>query len=130
MRILADSDFLIAIFRENDALHTQALRLLKKIQKNKAELYISNWVRAEAVTVISFRLGMTEARLFADNLQEGVGALFVDEVTFHQSWGLFLSQNKKGSSFVDCSNLILLEKFNFDGIASFDKFYPKTWRLG
>ena len=119
MRILADSDFLIAIFRENDALHTQALRLLKKIQKNKAELYISNWVRAEAVTVISFRLGMTEARLFADNLQEGVGALFVDEVTFHQSWGLFLSQNKKGSSFVDCSNLILLEKFNFDGIASF-----------
>ena len=51
--------------------------------------------------------------------------IFVDEEMEKLSWRIFSNQAKKGTSFVDCSNLAVIEKFSLDGIVSFDKFYPK-----
>ena len=45
-------------------------------------------------------------------------------------WKIFKAQTKKGISYVDCINLAVIQKFKFDGILSFDKFYPRSLKKG
>jgi predicted nucleic acid-binding protein len=38
---------------------------------------------------------------------------------------IFLAQNKKGISWIDCLNGAIVKYYKLDGILSFDKFYSK-----
>ena len=49
----------------------------------------------------------------------------IDEDLETMTWKIFKRQTKKGTSFVDCANMAVIEKYKLDGIITFDEFYPK-----
>ena len=129
-RLLVDSDFLVGVFRQEDTNHQKAIGLLEKMKEEEVELWMSNLVHQESATVVSHRVGMEAVRSFVKNLASDIHRrVLVDEELEKKTWKIFLSQTKKGCSFVDCANLAVINKYKLDGILSFDEFYSKSLRL-
>lgn len=129
MKYLVDSDFLISFSSSDDSNHLKAVEIYQKIRRN-CELVILNLVIQESTTVVSKRFGMNEARSFFELVNKFVDKkIKIDNKLEMEAWKVFLKQNKKGTSFIDCANLALCQKYNLDGILSFDEFYPKAVRF-
>ena len=95
------------------------------------EFGITNLLLQEVATVLSMRKGMALANKFLKDYRDIIDeVIFIDENLERQAWQIFGIQEKKGTSFVDCANLAVIEKYKLGGILTFDKFYPKELRLG
>lgn len=131
MKYLADSDFLVGLFREEDPHHLESIKILEERYIGDTELMAINLVIQESATVLSHRVGMEAVRLFWDKFPKlNMTIIPVDEGLEKESWNIFLKQTKKGCSFVDCANLAVVKKYKLDGILAFDDFYPKEMRRG
>lgn len=130
MKYLADSDFLVGLFSENDAHNSKSVDLMQKMVKRGNKLFVLNLVVQESATVLSHRVNMDAVRLFYEKLPRlNLNVVSVDDKAEVASWSLFLKQTKKGCSFVDCANLSIFYTHKFDGIVSFDRFYPSSVRF-
>lgn len=127
-KYLVDSDFLIANYSVDDSSHKKASKIALSLNEKGAKFYCLNLVEQESTTVISKKMGMGDARKFHSGLKNFVDIFVVlDSGLEKRSWEIFLKQTKKGTSFIDCANIAVVEKYKFDGILSFDKFYPKKY---
>lgn len=63
-KLLVDSDFLVGVFRHDDANHQKAMGLLEKMKEEEVELWMSNLVHQESAMVVSYRVGMEAVRSF------------------------------------------------------------------
>lgn len=124
MKLLLDSDFLIALYKKDDSNHEKSNKILEQIY-NKENLVLLELVVQESSTVISKRIGMKDTKIFYKSILKIANQVIPPEDSLlKKSWEIFLKQTKKGTSFVDCANLAAIEKYKLDGIVSFDKFYP------
>ncbi|HLE49719.1 MAG TPA: PIN domain-containing protein [Patescibacteria group bacterium] len=131
MKVLVDSDFLVGLFRDEDTHHQNSLNLLEKEIRAGSSLFVSNLVLFETATVLAHRVNMDAVRLFYEKLPKlKLKRIGIDEKMENKSWEIFLKQTKKGCSFVDCANLAAVEIYRFEGILSFDQFYPKNLKRG
>ncbi len=129
MKYLVDSDFLISFSSDADSTHSKSIEIYKNLAKN-SELLSTNLVFQESTTVISKRFGMQKAKVFYEMINKFINTRLVFEENIEkEAWKIFLKQNKKGTSFIDCANLAVCQKYKFDGILSFDEFYPKELRI-
>ena len=129
-RFLVDSDFLVAVFRDGDPNHTKAKNILRSLSEQTYVLWAIHLVKQESATVISHRVGMDATKLFVKNVMKDIDQwIQIDEKLEEKAWEIFLSQTKKGTSFIDCANLAALHYYNLTGILTFDHFYPKKLRI-
>lgn len=130
MKLLLDSDFLFGLFAVFDPHHKESTSLLKKIQKEKDKLVVLNLVIQETATVLSRKDSQKMAINFLDRIMLlPVRILMSDEGLEAEAWKIFRKQTKKRTSFIDCANIAVLEKYKLDGILSFDEFYPKNLKV-
>lgn len=129
-KVIIDSNVLIAVFLLEDSLHTRATQLVSQLKTQGTVFYTINLVLQESATVLSMRKGMTSARTFYAAVHNFVDQMVpFDEDVEKESWKIFLSETKKGTSFVDCALLASARHYKIDKIASFDRFYPKELLL-
>ncbi len=130
MKLLADSDFLFGLFVPDDFHHKRARQIWMDIIKRDSEVFVLNLAIQETATVLSHKRDQLAAISFVDKLPElKLKMLEIDTSMEEDGWKIFKSQTKKGTSFVDCINIAAIRKYKFDGILSFDKFYPKQFRV-
>lgn len=127
MKVLIDSDALFALYVANDLHHQTAKEILHRFLKEKAELFVTNLVLQETATVISYRLGQKQALDFLKRFsQVNIKQVFVNKNLIAKSWLVFKKQTKKGTSFIDCANIVVTRELKVDKIFSFDRFYQQT----
>lgn len=130
MKLLADSDFLFGLFVPDDFHYKRARQIWMDIVKKDNEVFVLSLAVQETATVLSHKIGQLTAISFVDKLPElKLKTLEIDINIEEDGWKIFKSQSKKGTSFVDCINVAAIRKYKFDGILSFDKFYPKQLRV-
>jgi len=130
MKVIVDSDALFAVYNSRDGLHLKAKGILKRLKNKEAVLMATNLVFQESTTLVSHRLSQVKAKDFISRLRKSnLKEVFVTPLLTHKVWQVFDEQNKKGTSFVDCANLVALKEFKADSIFSFDKFYSKDLRI-
>lgn len=130
-KVLIDANVLVGLYRPDDSTHEAAVEAVTKIKKEEKQIVILNLVIYEIVTVLSMRVGMDLARKFVKDCKKIVDTeISMNEDLEKRAWEIFLQQKKKGTSFVDCANMAVIEKYKLDGILTFDKFYPKELRVG
>lgn len=130
MKILFDSDVLIALRFADQSTHGQAKEIFKKISKRSNSFYCLNLCFQEVATVISHKYSQAQAKSFYHEIQKNPpNVIFLDKNIEAKAWKMFFQQKKKKTSFVDCANLVCVKLYKLDKIFSFDKFYPKTLRL-
>lgn len=124
-KILLDSDFIIALIKEDDSNNVQAVRKLQRFSSSL--FYVSSYVIPEVATVLSSKVSQSYAQAF---LKEARGAyLELESATHelvHKTDQLFIQQIIKKTSWIDCHNVVCVSEFQLDGILSFDSFYKKA----
>ncbi|MEI6728983.1 MAG: PIN domain-containing protein [bacterium] len=121
VKVLCDTDFLLALHIEADSNHDKALEIFEKY----ADYSLTNLTIYECATVLSRLLPQDKAVFTLQSIREN----FTSVVAFDIDWesevfDLYNSFEKKNISFFDCACQIIAQKFGYQ-IASFDKFYPK-----
>ena len=129
-KVIIDSNVFVALFLLEDSLHSRPTQLVSQLKRQGTVFYTINLVLQESATVLSMRKGMPSARAFYASVHDFVDQVVpFDENVERESWKIFLSQTKKGTSFVDCAILASARHYKIDKIASFDRFYPKDLLL-
>jgi predicted nucleic acid-binding protein len=123
MKILVDTDFLIALIKIDDKNHLKAIDKVQKIKE--AKVFITPFTIPETVTVLSYKVSHIAAKNFLKVARNKLPELPLNEEIIASADKIFLSQNKKGTSWIDCLNVALIKYYKLDGILSFDKFYLK-----
>lgn len=129
MDVLVDADALVALTKSDDQNHQKALHIGEFLQKIGCTWYISPYTIGEVVTVISYKV----SQLAAKNVLKELRKLNLNELTLkNEHVGLidkwFLKQGKKGTSYFDCYNMALLERYKkqLNVIFSFDSVYKRN----
>jgi len=122
--ILIDADGLVALAKTNDSNHEKALKISQKIKD--LNLYITPFTIPEAATVISYKVGQKEAKTFLESARtKKLIELPITKDLIDKADEIFLAQNKKGTSWIDCLNAAALKIHGLDAIFSFDSFYKQ-----
>ncbi len=127
MDILVDADALIALAKTDDPNHQKALNIGESIQKRGCTWYVSPFTIGEVVTVISHKINQSIAKKVLKELRkQNLNLLTLKYEYLADIW--FNKQSKKGTSYFDCYNLALLERYKkqIQAIFSFDSVYKRN----
>lgn len=127
--IFIDSDAFVAFVKKDDSLHGKVKKIFQNIESQPVVFYTSNYVFAECVTVISQRISKEIAVQFIDSFTSNESiftTIRVTEEVEKRAIDLFKKQTSKNVSFVDCTNMAIMEMEHLDSIFSFDTVYRKN----
>ena len=106
--VFCDASFFVALFSKRDAGHKRALALFKEIKEEKISICTSWFIISEAITVLLYRYGYTEARVFGESIHL-YQVIHPKESQYHQALALFnLYARNKNISFVDALSHVLI----------------------
>lgn len=122
-KIFADSNFFIALFNPQDSLHQKAFKVVQRLQKENPQLYISNFIFLEIVTVLTQRASRKVAVSFGSHLLEDgkLKIIHVDQRLNKMSWEIFKEIGRKNVSFVDSSILAVMRTEGINKLLTFDE---------
>jgi predicted nucleic acid-binding protein len=124
-KILADSDFFIALYKKDDSNHKKAVSLLKTLPG--VELLMSVFVYSEVATVLSQRVSQKTAHYFMDDIRtHGAEVIQSDSMLFEHAKQIFRGQISKNVSFTDVVNMALAQAQGIKEIVSFDTDYKRS----
>ncbi|MBI2018802.1 PIN domain-containing protein [Candidatus Daviesbacteria bacterium] len=129
LNILLDTDALVALTKKGDSNRRKAISIHQKLKENDVQFFLSPFTTAETVTVLSYKLSHEEAKKFlieARKTDLPILSLEDNSPNIADQW--FFKQNKKGTSYFDCYNMALLERYKkqLNAIFSFDSVYKRN----
>lgn len=123
-KILVDADALIALAFVDDGNNKKAESIARGLTDDF--LCITQFTIIEVVTVLSKKVSHKLAKTYLEFLrQKNYEEFVIDERNKKMADEIFIAQNKKGISWIDCFNVAVYKLNNLDMIFSFDKFYKK-----
>ena len=130
-RIFVDSNYFVALFNPSDTLYQKAIRIAKKIDKEKISLAISNFIFLEVITILSQKRGKKVAtdicQYFLSNPE--IKLIHIDKSLQKDSWSIFKVIKNKDISFVDCSIIAAMKSEEINEILTFDKDFEKLQKI-
>lgn len=128
--ILVDSDAFTGLFVEYDAHHPLVTTAFERFLSEWQRLVTTSFVIAETATVISRLAGQSPARRFLTFVRSGnIPIIFIDEDLQDAGERIFIAQENKKTSMVDCTNVAVMERFHIPAIFSFDQVYFRKFHL-
>lgn len=127
--VLVDADALVALAKVDDSNHKKATSLATKFQRIGVSYCFSPFTVAEAATVISYKTTHQSAIEFLKEIRKmDISVLPLPEKYKELPDDWFLKQKKKGTSYFDCYNMALLERYKKQLVAifSFDSVYKSN----
>ncbi len=127
--ILVDADALVALVKTNEPNHKRAFSISEDLQKKGCTWYISPFTIGEVVTVISHKVNQATAKEVLKELRkQNLNLLTLKDEYIQLADDWFNKQNKKGTSYFDCYNIALLERYKkqLNAIFSFDGVYKRN----
>ena len=119
--IFTDSSFFIAILREKDRWHGDALKIVGKI---KEHLLISEVIISESITMVGSLEGGKIGKILYEYFQDNCKIEFINEEMLGRSMNTFLKYD--GSiSLADASSIEIMKKHAVNKIISFDSDFDK-----
>lgn len=126
LKIFIDTDALIALNDVSDGSHKKALQILKLLAKGSYIPYLSTNILLEALTIVSQKIGKTQALKLLDELRSGkYMVIHPDEKTIFIAEDLFRSITSKNISYSDCLSFVVARKYGISWIFSFDIHFKK-----
>ena len=123
--IFADSSFFIAIVRENDRWHKEALKLARKINE---PLLISELIISESITTLGSFQGGKAGKTLYEYFQDNCRIEFINEEMLEKAMDTFLKYD--GSiSLADASSIEIMKKHRVKRIISFDSDFDKIHEI-
>ena len=116
MAVFLDTNFIVGLFVENDTWHEDAEKIYYKYEKE--EMYISNIVIAEAITLMKLHLEAKEIREIYYNLPYYFN-IIDDSAYYDEAMETFVKYDSK-IAFFDAMYITIMKNLDIYEIISFD----------
>lgn len=127
MKVLLDSDGIIATIKTEDTWFRKAQEINNTIVQSGGLLYITPTTLAEALTTLQRKYNsrrMAEA-LYHWLKTSGAQLIAVDEELINLAFEIFSTSQSKKNTIFDAINIAVMKKHQLDAIFSFDSWYKK-----
>lgn len=125
MDVFVDASAFVALNNLGDAHAKASWRIFEKLQKESTHLTTTNFVIAEALTVISLRAGRANAIDFGRTVMADVEVIRITEMEEALAFERFADISQKDVSFVDCLSFVACEQRGITDVFTFDKDFAK-----
>lgn len=126
--LLIDSDAFVGWIFPNDPHFPAMQAAFQAIFTDRLRIACTNTVRFETATVLSHRQDQSLACTFLEQLERiQLPIIRISESLEKKALTLFKQQTQRGSSFIDCANVVALQEYGIPSILSFDKAYSKQY---
>ena len=123
MSIFIDTNVFVAYLNKRDVNHKRAANLIKKVESDEfGQIYISDYVFSEIVTVVMLKVGLKAAIEIGEFLLDEVEILRVNDDVFNEAWKIF---KQVKMSFTDCTIAAMVRMYEIDFLASFDRGFER-----
>lgn len=119
--VLIDSSAILAALDENDDCHAAARHIADALAAESASIFMTNFIRAEAYTLIGVRSSWSTARSWLRELD-----IPIEYVTPHdedQASQLLLRYADKSFSFVDATSFVVMKRLGVNTAFTFDDHF-------
>jgi len=131
--ILIDTDVWVGFFVQDDRHHKAATKLLSGIRKRRDQIFITEAIVGETITVLSHKKGQDAARKFLKMARNpdknNLINVPINGKLYTQALDVFEKHDEKGTSYVDCSNVAVIRSLDLDQVCAFDKVYHSQFGL-
>ena len=128
--VLVDSSAFVGWLFPGDVHHEKAAQTFQGLAESRSRLVATSFVIAETATVLSFRKGQPLAIKFLDHIDRSkIPVIHMDERLQAAALETFKAQTVKGTSVVDCANVVIIRRFGIPQIFSFDEVYAKSFGI-
>ncbi len=121
-KIFIDTGGWVGLFNKRDKFHQGASQIYKKIKANKLEIYTSDYIIDETVTLIKSHSN-SDAAINAGNAlmrSQLVNIINVDANIFNKTWLNFQKYKDKDYSFTDVSTISIMHELKIIHLFAFD----------
>lgn len=127
LRILLDSDALIAMVEGSDASHERATEIFGELTARNARLFITSATVAEVITTLQRKYGHRSAAgdLYERLLTRWVEVVPVDRDLIADAHAYYTSSGSKQNTIFDAINIAAVKAHHLDAIFSFDRWYGR-----
>ena len=121
-KVLLDSSFIIAIFRNNDPLHQRAIENRDVLEN---DCYISNGIISEVLTILAQKTkDIALVRLVYNYMKDNFTIINESDINMYNDnvFAIFekYNMNKFRLGFIDCSQVVIYNHYDLDYVVSFD----------
>ena len=121
-KVLLDSSFIIAIFRNNDPLHQRAIENRDVLEN---DCYISNGIISEVLTILAQKTkDIARVRLVYNYMKDNFTIINESDINMYNDnvFAIFekYNRNKFRLGFIDCSQVVIYNHYDLDYVVSFD----------
>jgi predicted nucleic acid-binding protein len=128
MKAFIDSNIYISILNSEESTHAQSLELLETLKSQKAELFTSNYIVSECLTILSQRFNHQIALVFENDIYSGNTKILIPNKEVENiARMIFRNSISKNISYVDCTNIAFCIRYKLDQLITFDKNLTKLF---
>lgn len=124
-RVFVDTSAFYALADADDPAHGRAVEFLGA--NHETPLVTTNLVFAETMSLISKRLGKAVAIRYGEAVRESqvFDIVTLPEEYREPAWELFRSQRDQAWDLIDCSSLVVMERFKIRQAFTFDRHFQQ-----
>jgi len=123
-----DTGAWVALRYGRDQHHARARALLRRLDAEGLGLVTSEWVLAEAVTLLKARGAVDQALTLGDTLQAGRLGHLVESTAERRrrAWELFMRHRNLRVGWVDCASFAIMEELGLRRFFGFDDDFVRA----
>ena len=127
MKVLVDTSAFYALEDESDAHHGNAMVLRDGLLAHRFQLFTTNLVLSESITLLGMRLGARHASRFADNAygSDRLRVLRLTEDVERATLERYRRYADGTLSFTDASLIEMADRWNIDRSFAFDRHFSR-----
>jgi len=127
VRLFVDTSAWLALNDKNDQYHNRAVAKISDIKKFRIELFTSEYVIDESITLIRYRISHQAAVTFGDSLLKSsiVSIIDVTQEDRLKAWEVFKRYGDKELSFTDCTSFVLMRNLKIHKAFTFDEHFKQ-----
>ena len=128
--VFVDDSAWLAITNRKDRNRGEAVRIFQRLLRTSSALVTTTWTAYEALTIVKFRLGFSQAdRLWQRITSRTVVELVaIDEGIEREALELFWRFQDKTWGVVDCSSLVVMEAVGSRSAFAYDGHFIEASR--
>lgn len=126
--VFVDTGAWVALRYGRDQHHARARALLRRLQADGVGLVTTEWVLAEAVTLLKARGAVDHALTLGEALQAGRLGHVVDSTPERRrrAWELFTRYRDRRVGWVDCASFAVMQELGLTQFFGFDDDFTRA----
>lgn len=127
-KVFVDTHALVATLNADDAHHQEVNRVFAEVSDARVQVFTSDWVLAEFLSVAARRSWRVAAMNIVADLSkaECVTIVPAERSTWDKSFRLFRSRPDKEWSLIDCTTMIICQQLRIRDVLSNDHHFEQA----